>query len=396
LNVGELLNGKEICICAGSGGVGKTTTSAAIAMGMAAQGKKVAVLTIDPAKRLANSLGLRELGNEECQVAPERFAEHGLEMKGELWAMMLDAKRTFDELIEQHAPDEETRDRVLSNRIYQEVSNAMAGSQEYMAMEKLYELHQEGRYDLLVLDTPPSRHALDFIDAPERMTKFIEGKSLQFFLKPGRLGVRVIGRSGGALFSVLKRLTGIDLLQDLSEFFQSFASMATGFRDRAQRVSELLTDSNTTFMLVTAPEREPIDEAIFFWQRLDEAKLPFAGVVVNKVHHDYLSVAAADGGPAAGVTLDQLTVELERSLDGSRENAELAVKVRENFERYRVLAERDRENIDRLTRELDAASVIEVPYLDEDVCDIGGLAEVNRYLFSSAEERQAILAQARA
>jgi anion-transporting ArsA/GET3 family ATPase len=392
LNVGELLEGKEVCICAGSGGVGKTTTSAAIAMGMAAQGKKVAVLTIDPAKRLANSLGLRELGNEECQVAPERFAEHGLEMKGELWAMMLDAKRTFDELIERHAPDEETRDRVLSNRIYQEVSNAMAGSQEYMAMEKLYELHQEGRYDLLVLDTPPSRHALDFIDAPERMTRFIEGKSLQFFLKPGRLGVRVVGRGGGALFSVLKRLTGIDLLQDLSDFFQSFGGMATGFKDRAQRVSELLADRNTTFMLVTAPEREPIDEAIFFGQRLDEAKLPFAGVVVNKVHHDYLSAA----GPAAGVTLDQLTVELERSLDGNRDNAELAVKVRENFERYRVLAERDRENIDRLTRELDAESVIEVPYLDEDVCDIGGLAEVNRYLFSSAEERKAILAQARA
>ena len=159
-------------------------------MGMAARGKKVAVLTIDPAKRLANSLGLRELGNEECLVPPERFAEHGLEMKGELWAMMLDAKRTFDDLIERHAPDEETRDRILSNRIYQEVSNAMAGSQEYMAMEKLYELHQEDRYDLLVLDTPPTRHALDFIDAPERMTRFIEGKSLQFFLRPGRFGVQ--------------------------------------------------------------------------------------------------------------------------------------------------------------------------------------------------------------
>jgi anion-transporting ArsA/GET3 family ATPase len=393
LNVGELLTGKEVCICAGSGGVGKTTTSAAIAMGMAAQGKKVAVLTIDPAKRLANSLGLRELGNEECQVAPERFAEHDLEMKGELWAMMLDAKRTFDELIEQHAPDEETRDRVLSNRIYKEVSNAMAGSQEYMAMEKLYELHQEARYDLLVLDTPPSRHALDFIEAPERMTRFIEGKSLQFFLKPGRLGVRVIGRSGGALFSVLKRLTGIDLLQDLSEFFQSFGGMASGFRDRAQRVNELLSDQKTTFMLVTAPEREPIDEAIFFWRRLDEAKLPFSGVVVNKVHHDYMS-AAADG-TAAGITFDQLAIDLERSLDGSRENAELANKVRENFERYHVLAERDRNNIARLTRELDAELVIEVPHLDEDVCDIAGLAEVNRYLFSSAEERQAILAEAR-
>ena len=391
MNVGDMLKGREICICAGSGGVGKTTTSAAIAMGMAARGKKVAVLTIDPARRLANSLGLSELGNEECLVSPERFSEHGIEMKGELWAMMLDAKRTFDELIERHAPDEETRDRILSNRIYQEVSNAMAGSQEYMAMEKLYELHKEGRYDLLVLDTPPTRHALDFIDAPERMTRFIEGKSLQFFLKPGRFGVRIIGRSGGALFSVLKRLTGIDLLQDLSDFFQSFGDMAQGFRDRAQRVNEVLSDKKTTFVLVTAPEREPIDEAIFFWRRLDEARLPFGGVVVNKVHHDYLSLA--NGKPNKGLDLaaERLLDELERSLDGSRETAALAAKVRENFERYRLLAERDRKNIVRLTRELDSTSVLEVPYLDEDVYDIEGLAQINRYLFSSAEERRAIL-----
>jgi anion-transporting ArsA/GET3 family ATPase len=270
----------------------------------------------------------------------------------------------------------------------------MAGSQEYMAMEKLYELYQEDRYDLLVLDTPPTRHALDFIEAPERMTRFIEGKSLQFFLRPGRLGVRVIGRSGGALFGILKRITGIDLLQDLSDFFQSFGDMATGFRDRAQRVNDLLSHRDTTFMLVTAPEREPIDEAIFFWRKLDEAKLPFGGVVVNKVHHDYLSVAQAGNGAKPDITLEQLAGDLERSLDGNRENAALAAKVRENFERYRILAERDRSNINRLTRELASSSVIEVPYLDEDVCDIGGLAQVNRYLFSSQEEREAILESA--
>ena len=305
MNVGDLLEDKQICICAGSGGVGKTTTSAAIAMGMAAQGLKVAVLTIDPAKRLANSLGLPELGNEERMIEPERFAAHGIEMKGELWAMMLDAKRTFDDLVERHAPDEETRDRILQNRIYKEISNAMAGSQEYMAMEKLYELHQEARYDLLVLDTPPTRHALDFIDAPERMTRFIEGRSLQFFLKPGRLGMRVVGRSGGVLFSALKRITGIDLLQDLSEFFQSFGDMAQGFSERAQRVKELLGQRGTTFLLVTAPEREAIDEGVFFWRRLKEARLPFGGVVVNKVHRDFVDGdcrrrPSAAGGFAAG------------------------------------------------------------------------------------------------
>jgi anion-transporting ArsA/GET3 family ATPase len=311
-----------------------------------------------------------------------------------LWAMMLDAKRTFDDQIERHAPDDQTRDRVLSNRIYQEVSNAKAGSQEYMAMEKLYELHQEDRYDLLVLDTPPTRHALDFIEAPERMTRFIEGKSLQFFLKPGRLGVRMLGRSGGALFSILKRLTGIDLLQDLSEFFQSFGDMAIGFRERAQRVSELLGDRRTTFVLVTAPEREPIEEAIYFWRRLTDARLPFGGVVVNKVHHDYLRWAEDSDGLASEAALEQLAAELELSLDGSRDGSELAGRVYENFQRYRVLAQRDRENIALLTKRLEERRIIQVPYLDEDVHDLDGLAEIDRYLFSSLEQRREILERA--
>jgi anion-transporting ArsA/GET3 family ATPase len=250
-----------------------------------------------------------------------------------------------------------------------------------MAMEKLYELHQEARYDLLVLDTPPTRHALDFIDAPERMTRFIEGRSLQFFLKPGRLGLRVLGRSGGILFSALKRITGIDLLQDLSEFFQSFGDMAEGFSERAQRVSQLLSDRRTTFLLVSAPERDPIDEAVFFWRRLKEARLPFGGVIVNKVHPDY---------GVRGSAKVPLREELERSLDGTPAAAELAEKVAENYERYRMLAERDRENMAVLTDRLRDESVIEVPYFDEDVHDIGGLELINRYLFEKeADRRQA-------
>src|SRR5919197_465913 len=247
--VAELLEGKRVCICAGSGGVGKTTTSAAIAAGMAARGRKVAVLTIDPARRLANSLGLPELGNEERRV-PGDFGD------GELWAMMLDAKRTFDELVEWHAPDEQTRDAVLGNRIYQELSNAVAGSQEYMAMEKLHELHQEGRYDLLVLDTLPSRHALDFLDAPRRLSRFIDSRSLQLFTAPGRFGLRVLGRGTGVVFSVLGRATGVDVLEDLSEFFRSFGGMVEGFRERAERVNALLGDSRSTFVVVTSPAPE--------------------------------------------------------------------------------------------------------------------------------------------
>src|SRR4051794_25272771 len=295
MSIADLLNNKRICICAGAGGVGKTTTSAAIAMGMAARGLKVAVLTIDPAKRLANSLGLPELGNEERMVDPERFAEAGLEMRGELWAMMLDAKRTWDEVIERHASDDKTRDAVFNNRIYQELSNAVAGSTEYMAMEKLYELHHEGRYDLLVLDTPPTRNALDFLDAPERLSRFVDSRSLQFFLKPGRFGLKVFGRGSGLLFSVLKRVTGVDLLSDLSEFFQSFGDMASGIGERAERVGELLAARESTFLLVTSPQRDAIDESIFFRRRLRESRLPFGGAVVNRVNEG----APGDGGEAA-------------------------------------------------------------------------------------------------
>jgi len=367
VSIERLLEKKEVCICAGAGGVGKTTTSAAVAMGMAARGLRVAVLTIDPAKRLANSLGLPELGNEERQVDRERFAEHGLEMQGELWAMMLDPKRTFDELIERHASDERTRDAVLSNRIYQELSNAVAGSQEYMAMEKLYELHQEERYDLLVLDTPPTRNALDFLDAPERLSRFVDSRSLQLFMRPGRLGLKVFGRGTGMLFGVLKRVTGVDLLQDLSEFFQSFGDMAEGFRDRAARVHDLLGERRTTFLLVTSPRRAAIDEAIFFHRRLRERKMPFGGVVVNR-----MNTLAVEGDEPDERELTELLGD------------ELGHKVASNLDDYQALAARDRANVKRLTRELRGeVPPILVPYLDDDVHDIAGLIEMNQYLFAA-------------
>jgi anion-transporting ArsA/GET3 family ATPase len=366
VSVSELLDGKRIVICAGAGGVGKTTTSAAIAMGMAATGLKVAVLTIDPAKRLANSLGLQELGNEETQVDAERFAEAGLEMRGELWAMMLDAKRTWDEVITRHASDEKTREAVFSNRIYQELSNAVAGSTEYMAMEKLYELHHEGRYDLLVLDTPPTRNALDFLDAPERLSRFVDSRSLQFFLKPGRLGMKVFGRGSGLLFSVLKRVTGVDLLRDLSEFFQSFGDMASGIGERAERVGELLGERETTFLLVTSPQRDAIDEAVFFRRRLRESRLPFGGAVVNRMTE----------GPS-GEEVD-VTGDLEALL-GDR----LGRKVARNFEDHRRLAEHDRAQVARLARELGGEPLICVPLLDDDVHDMAGLAAINEHLFAA-------------
>jgi anion-transporting ArsA/GET3 family ATPase len=380
VSVADLLDDKRICICAGAGGVGKTTTAAAIAMGMAARGLKVAVLTIDPAKRLADSLGLPELGNEERQVDPSLFPEAGVDLNGgELWAMMLDAKATFDELVRRHAPDAETRDRILSNRIYQQLSAALAGSQEYMAMEKLFEIYAEDRYDLLVLDTPPTRNALDFLDAPRRLTQFIEGRALQVFMRPTGLGMKVFGRGTSMMFSVLRRVTGVEVLEDLSEFFQAFSGMVGGFRERAERVNELLANPETSFLVVCGPQGEPITEAVYFHRKLVEAKLPFGGVIVNKVHYESeLPDYGPDDASALGTALGD---------EG------LAGRVLENFDDYRALAARDQRNIERLTAEMRARLVIQVPYLDEDVHDLAGLAHINEYLFAAgARERSAIAA----
>jgi anion-transporting ArsA/GET3 family ATPase len=346
----SLVEDAEICICAGAGGVGKTSTSAAIALGAAARGRKVAVLTIDPAKRLANALGLEKLGNE-----PRRVPH--VEGDGELWAMMLDPKRTFDELIETYASDERTRDAVLSNRIYEELSGAVSGSQEYMAMEKLYELHARGEFDLLVLDTPPTRNALDFLDAPERLHRFIDSRSLRFFLSPG---IRVLGRGSGLLFAVLRRVTGIDLLRDLSEFFTSFGDMSEGFRARAERVAELLGSDAATFVLVASPRHDAIDDAIFFHRQLNERGMPFGGAVVNRFH-DLSGGADADLAAALG--------------------EDLAARVEANFADYKALAGRDRANLRRLTSKLDGEPVVVIPELDGDVHDLEGLNRMVEHLF---------------
>ncbi len=376
MNVADVLADKRVCICGGSGGVGKTTTAAAIAMGEAAAGKKVAVVTIDPARRLANSLGLEELGNEPQLIDPELFAAAGVDMGGELWAMMLDPKRTFDEVIGRLAPDARTRDDVLGNRIYQQLSTAVAGSQEYTAMAKLYEIDQDGDFDLLVLDTPPSRNALDFLDAPDRLTHFFEGRALQVFLAPTGFAGRIVGRGTGMVFSVLQRVTGIDLLEDLSVFFRSISGLLEGFKERATAVSKLLADPETVFLLVTSPEREPVDEAIFFWRKLKAARMPFGGVIVNRVHHDLLG----------GLDVDDATIELTAEL-GER----LATRVAENFRDYHVLAWRDRANIERLTAKLEQPRVLMIPHLDEDVHDIEGLARMRRFLFATEAERRTLL-----
>jgi anion-transporting ArsA/GET3 family ATPase len=360
-----LIEGARVVVCAGSGGVGKTTTAAALALGAAARGKKVAVITIDPARRLAESLGVPELGNEELRVDPARLEAAGIEMEGELWALMLDPKRTFDDVVRSYAPDEETRDAVLDNRIYRELSTAVAGSQEYMAMERLYELHERDEFDLLVLDTPPSRNALDFLDAPDRLLRFIDSRSLQAFLAPGRAGLRILGAGAGVAMSVLERITGIDLLRDLGEFFSSFSSMVDGFRDRARSVNELLRADTTAFVLVTTPRAGSLEEAAELRRQLTERDIEFRGAIVNRVH--------ALKGPEAPAG------ELERLL-----GEDLASRVAENHRDYLALSERDAASLEQLAAELGPRPIVTVPSLEDEVHDIPGLARVGTHLFGGA------------
>jgi anion-transporting ArsA/GET3 family ATPase len=370
--IDPVLAGKRVIVCAGSGGVGKTTTAAAIGAALAARGQRVIVLTIDPARRLAESLGLPDAGNEEHRVDPERLRAAGLGADSELWAMTLDAKRTFDELIERTAPDAETRDAVLANPIYRQLSNAVAGSQEYMAMEKLYELHEAGRYDVLVLDTPPSRNALDFLDAPGRLARFIDSRSLQVFRSSGRAGLGLLGRGVGTVMAVLEKATGVELLRDLAEFFNAFGGMAEGFRDRARRVEALLRDETTTFLLVTSPRAAAIADAGHFHAKLAESEMPFGALIVNRVREPV----------AAGADDAALETELVTLLDD-----QLARKVLHDVEDRNLLAERDARNIGRMRAELTGGALLTVPELSGDVHDLDGLAAVVAELFAKRPSR---------
>lgn len=365
----DLLEDVTVCICAGSGGVGKTTTSAAIAAGMAARGRKVAVLTIDPAKRLADSLGLEQLGNREARVDPALFTAAGVDPGGgELWATMLDAKATFDEVVVRYSEDSETSATILDNRIYKQISGALAGSQEYMAMERLYEIHEEGDYDLLVLDTPPSRHALDFLDAPQRLVQFVDGRALKLFLRPTGFGARIAGRGAATILAVLRRLTGVDLIDDLSEFFNAMSGLVGGFRERATKVESLLGAAGTKFLIVTGPAGDPINEAVYLHDKLIEGDLPFGGLVVNRVH-------TGGGGEQA---------EIEAALRGALDD-DLADRVLAAYSDRQGLVERDGANIEALRERLGSAPLLTVPEMADEIHDLAGLLSLQPYLFGVAE-----------
>src|SRR5262245_48162507 len=260
-SLADLARTQSVIVCVGSGGVGKTTSAAAIALQAAESGRNVCVVTIDPARRLANALGMHELGNEATRVPGTTLS-----------ALMLDTKRTWDGLVRRFAKTPAQAERIFANHYYQQISSALAGSQEFMAMEKLYELRESGVYELLVLDTPPTRHALDFLDAPKKMVGLMDEGVLKLLTAPsrvaGKLGLGMFKNSTAMMFAMLQRITGFEVLKDISDFVVSFSGMHGGFRERAQKVEEYLRAPRSSFVLVTSPRPQTVEEAVFFYRKL--------------------------------------------------------------------------------------------------------------------------------
>ncbi len=283
-----LLETRRIVLCVGSGGVGKTTTSAALALAAAQRGRRVLCLTIDPARRLAQSLGIDAMSSDAHEVSRERFEAAGLHVPGSLTVMMLDTKRTFDELVVRHASSVEARDRILGNRLYGYLSTSLAGTQEYMAMEKLHALERDAAWDLIVLDTPPTANALDFLDAPERMVDALDSAVMRWFLTAfeasGKLSLNLLARSTAVILRGIGKLTGAGFLRAMAELVVELNDLFGGFRERAREVSAALRGPHVAYVLVTSPDPMSIREVLYFSERLRELGMPRDAFVVNRVH----------------------------------------------------------------------------------------------------------------
>ncbi|MDQ1647022.1 MAG: hypothetical protein QOJ50_3206 [Cryptosporangiaceae bacterium] len=368
LDIDALLNDPDtrIIVCCGSGGVGKTTTAAALALRAAEAGRRTVVLTIDPARRLAQSMGLTELDNVPREVKGVT-AENG----GELHAMMLDMKRTFDEVVLAHTAADRAEE-IFANPFYQAMSSSFSGTQEYMAMEKLGQLRATGEWDLIVVDTPPSRSALDFLDAPQRLSRFLDGRMLRLLLTPARQGGRGVLKVVSASFSFFSRtitkIIGAQLLTDLSGFVAALDSMFGSFRERAQQTYDLLKTSGTAFVVVAAPEPDAIREASYFAERLSQEQMPLAGLVLNRVHRTGVETLTADRSLAAA----------ER-LEAEGTSPATASALRLHAELVNIEA-RERRIAARFTSTHPAVPIAEVPAQPEDVHDLAGLRTVGAAL----------------
>ena len=373
----DVVDHGRIAVCCGSGGVGKTTTAAIIAIEGARRGRRAVVVTIDPAKRLANALGLDGLTNEPRIIDTARWdPDDDRVAGGELSAMMLDTKSTFDGLVTRYAESEAQAQRILANNFYRNISGALSGTQEYMAMEKLHELYEDGGFDLIVVDTPPSRHALDFLDAPARLLRLLNNPIFRVLMVPTRTYLRVAGAAVQAFIRTVSKVVGGEVVDDIVAFFRSFEGMEEGFRTRAARVVEILGQSETRFVLVTSPRRDAIEEARFFAERIGDHHLSVDALIVNRVHPRFGEEMAV-GLHARADTLRELKVATR----SEREARDRLAARYQNLAEFNEIAERERANIETVRVRTRSAAVAFVPYLSHDVHDFHALAEVGEILF---------------
>ena len=376
MSLRPLLDSRSVILCVGSGGVGKTTTTAALGLAAAVSGKRVLCLTIDPAKRLANSLGLAAMSGEAQTIDKARFAEAGLDVKGSLTVMMLDTKRTFDELVHRYASSAAARDRILHNKLYQYVSTSLAGTHEYMAMEKLHAVRATGEYDLVLLDTPPTANALDFLDAPERLVDALDSAAMRWFLQAfaesGKLSLNLLAKSAALVLKGIGRLTGGGFLEQVASFVTELNDLFGGFKERAREVAAALRAKDVAYVLVTSPSPMAIQEVLFFAARLREQGMPQDAFVVNRVHLAPRVRATEDDARAA---IARLAITLDEDAP-TRLSAALADEERQ--------ARVDAGHLARLTEALAVARPkplrVDVPALAYDVHDVKTLAEVARVL----------------
>jgi anion-transporting ArsA/GET3 family ATPase len=364
----QLLAERHVLVCVGPGGVGKTTTAAALAVRAADEGRRVIVLTIDPARRLAQSLGLDGLDNTPRRIPLE--GERRQKPPGELWGMMLDMKSTFDDMIlDMTSPDR--AEKIFANPFYQHISSTLAGTQEYMAMEKLWELHEEGRWELIVLDTPPTRSALDFLDAPKKVTDFLEGRFLRLLLWPylqaGKTYMKAVSFGAKAFLKVATKITGSELLEDVANFFLAFEGMYDTFKERSKRVYDLLAARRTAFVVVSAPQDASLREARYFVQRLGSEKMPLGGVVMNRTH-DVASVAGLEDPRA-------LAERARAAGDGK-----LLAPALELYGSWREVSIREDAAVAASLGDLTDVPVWRVPDLADDVHDMASLRQVGEAL----------------
>jgi anion-transporting ArsA/GET3 family ATPase len=379
----QLCAAKEIVVSTGSGGVGKTTTAAAIGAAAAVHlGVKVLVLTVDPARRLASALGLERFGNVEVRVPDEAFAEIGLQPEGELWVAMLDTKASWDDLIRLHAPDAPTREAILANPLYQNITGKFVQSHDYVAMERLYEIHTSGRYDLIVVDTPPTRNAIDFLEAPDRMADFFSSRLLRWLITPYRS--RLVNFASKPFYSVADRILGTQFLQDIAEFFMLFQTMYDGFVERANAVTTLLGGPQTSFVVVSTLEVAPAREAEFFLRLLSERGYHVGALVLNKVLPDLLlDAGAADAAKVLAHRADELaasvTPELPPPAEDEAHVAHVLGEVGRSFLDWQVVARREAEQRAELSSTPDLT--LTVPYMEDDIHSVGGLLSLGERIW---------------